>query len=97
MSGQTQEPNSQDNSPSEMPVPLLDISRGNNPLKAEIMAAFEKVVDSGRFLFGPDVFQLEESMAEICQAKYGIGCASGSDALLLSLMAFDIVCKNGCH
>lgn len=90
MSGQTQEPKSQDNSPSEMPVPLLDISRGNNPLKAEIMAAFEKVVDSGRFLFGPDVFQLEESMAEICQAKFGIGCASGSDALLLSLMAFDI-------
>jgi len=71
-------------------VPLLDIGRGNTPLKEEFMAAFEKVVDSGRFLFGPDVFQLEETCADVSQAKFGIGCASGSDALLLSLMALDV-------
>lgn len=71
-------------------VPLLDIGRGNAPLKEEFMAAFEAVLDSGRFLFGPDVFQLEETCAAASHAKFGIGCASGSDALLLSLMALDI-------
>ena len=71
-------------------VPLLDIGRGNTPLKKEFMAAFEAVLDSGRFLFGPEVFQLEETCAEVSQTNYGIGCASGSDALLLSLMALDI-------
>ncbi|MBI1248743.1 aminotransferase class V-fold PLP-dependent enzyme [bacterium] len=71
-------------------VPLLDIGRGNAPLKEEFMAAFESVLDSGRFLFGPDVFQLEESCAAASQTKFGIGCASGSDALLLSMMALDI-------
>lgn len=71
-------------------VPLLDIGRGNTPLKKEFMAAFEAVLDSGRFLFGPEVFQLEETCAAASQTKFGIGCASGSDALLLSLMALDI-------
>ena len=71
-------------------VPLLDIGRGNAPLKEEFMAAFETVVDSGRFLFGPDVFELEETCAAASHAKFGIGCASGSDALLLAMMALEI-------
>lgn len=71
-------------------VPLLDIGRGNAPLKEEIMAALETVVDSGRFLFGPDVFELEETCAAASHVKFGIGCASGSDALLLAMMALEI-------
>ncbi|RCS52635.1 DegT/DnrJ/EryC1/StrS family aminotransferase [Bremerella cremea] len=71
-------------------VPLLDIGRGNAPLKEEFMAAFESVLDSGRFLFGPDVFELEETCATASQTKFGIGCASGSDALLLAMMALEI-------
>lgn len=71
-------------------VPLLDVNRGNAPLRDEIIAALTRVVDSGRFLFGPDVQQLEKSIAERCGIEHAIACASGSDALLLALMALDI-------
>jgi dTDP-4-amino-4,6-dideoxygalactose transaminase len=76
--------------PTITPVPLLDVSRQHQPLKTEIMAALTRVCDSGRFVLGPDCEQLEESLAEYCQSKYAIACASGSDALLLALMAYDI-------
>ena len=71
-------------------VPLLDVPRGNTPVRDEIIAAITIVVDSGRFLFGPDVQKLEAECARRCGTKHGVGCASGSDALLLSLMALDI-------
>jgi dTDP-4-amino-4,6-dideoxygalactose transaminase len=71
-------------------VPLLDVPRGNAPLRDEILAAITIVVDSGRFLFGPDVQKLEAECARRSGTKHGVGCASGSDALLLSLMALDI-------
>jgi dTDP-4-amino-4,6-dideoxygalactose transaminase len=71
-------------------VPLLDINRGNAEQRDEILAALTRVVDSGRFLFGPDVAQLEESIAKLCGVEHAIACASGSDALLLALMALDI-------
>lgn len=72
------------------PVPLLDVSRHYLPLKAELMAAIERVCDSGRFVFGPECEQLEKTLAEYCHTKFAVACASGSDALLLALMAFDI-------
>jgi dTDP-4-amino-4,6-dideoxygalactose transaminase len=71
-------------------VPLLDIGRGNAPLRDEILAAMARVVDSGRFLFGPDVQQLEQSVAQLSGTQHAVACASGSDALLLALMALDI-------
>jgi len=71
-------------------VPLLDVQRGNDPLRQEILDAIAQVCDSGRFLHGPDVKQLEDSVAAICQTEHAVGCASGSDALLLSLMAIEI-------
>ncbi|MFN7874531.1 MAG: DegT/DnrJ/EryC1/StrS family aminotransferase [Pirellula sp.] len=71
-------------------VPLLDVNRGNLLVHEEIMDAIEAVVLSGRFLHGPDVGELECSVAGICETKHAIGCASGSDALLLALMALDV-------
>jgi dTDP-4-amino-4,6-dideoxygalactose transaminase len=71
-------------------VPLLDVNRGNAALREEILAAIARVVDSGRFLFGPDVAQLEKSVAQLCGTEHAVACASGSDALLLALMALDI-------
>ena len=68
-------------------VPLLDVSRGNQPLKSEFEAALTAVFESGRFVFGPPCQELEQSLAELSGAKHGVGCASGSDALLLSLLA----------
>ena len=71
-------------------VPLLDLGRQHTPLKAEIAAALERVCASGWFVLGPDVKQLEKNVAEYCQAEHAVGCASGSDALLLALMACEV-------
>jgi len=79
----------QNNTPSESytPVPLLDVRRGNAPLQDEIQQAIQNVCQTGRFFFGPDVTQLEQKVAELTGVKHAISCASGSDALLLALMA----------
>lgn len=72
------------------PVPLLDVSRANQPIRQELIDALAAVVDSGRFLFGPEVGALEAEVAKLSQVGHAIGCASGSDALLLALMALGI-------
>lgn len=71
-------------------VPLLDINRDNKPHRDEFVEAITAVIDSGRFLFGPDVTELENEIAGYCQVENAVGCASGSDALLLALMALDL-------
>ena len=81
------------NSPAPTPptnVPLIDVQRQYRLLAAEIQAAVARVCESGRFVLGPDVEALEKSLAEYCQVPHAVGCASGSDALLLALMAYDI-------
>jgi len=77
-------------SPTPVPVPLLDIGRENRALEAEIQAAISQVCQKGSFVLGPDCQKLEQQIAQLCQARFGIGCASGSDALLLALMALDV-------
>src|SRR5262245_26058079 len=71
-------------------VPLLDVNRATAELREELLAAVSRVIDSGRYLFGPDVAQLEQSIARLCGVEHAVACASGSDALLLALMALDI-------
>ena len=71
-------------------VPLLDVNRDNAPHREEFIDALTEVLDSGRFLFGPDVAELECELAGYCQVPNVVGCASGSDALLLALMALGI-------
>jgi dTDP-4-amino-4,6-dideoxygalactose transaminase len=71
-------------------APLLDVGRGNAPLKAEIMESISEIYDSGWFVGGPHVKRLEESVAAATGAKFAIGCASGSDALLVALMTLGI-------
>ena len=68
-------------------VPLLDLRRQHEPLMDEMAAALARVCRSGAFVLGPEVTQLEKNLAAYCGAKYAVGCASGSDALLLALMA----------
>lgn len=76
--------------PAPSPVPLLDVNRGNRELRDEILQAITAVVDSGKFLHGPEVSELENSVATLCAVPHAIGCASGSDALLLALMALEV-------
>jgi dTDP-4-amino-4,6-dideoxygalactose transaminase len=73
-----------------MGVPLLDLRAHHEPLHKEIMAALEQTVQSNAFILGPAVEQLEERIASYCQATHGIGVTSGTDALLLALMALGV-------
>jgi len=71
-------------------VPVLDLKRQYESIKAEIDAAIERVLSSGRFILGPEVQAFEKEVAEYCSVKHAIGVASGTDALLLSLRALGI-------
>ena len=74
----------------EMTVPLLDLRAQYVTIKREIDEAIRGVLKSQRFILGPEVASLEEEIATYCGARFAIGCASGSDAILLALMALDI-------
>jgi dTDP-4-amino-4,6-dideoxygalactose transaminase len=73
-----------------MNVPLLDLQAQYVSIRDELQRAVERVMSSQRFVLGDEVRRLEGSIAAYCQAKHAIGCASGSDALLLALMALDV-------
>jgi dTDP-4-amino-4,6-dideoxygalactose transaminase len=79
-------------SPSSPPmqVPLLDLKLQYQPLAAEIQAAIHKVCASQAFILGPAVKELEAGIAAYSQCRFGIGVSSGTDALLLALMALNI-------
>jgi dTDP-4-amino-4,6-dideoxygalactose transaminase len=69
---------------------LLDLKGQYAPLKAEIEAAIREVCDEQRFVLGPRVAELEAKVAQYCTTKHALGVSSGTDALLLALMALDI-------
>ncbi len=71
-------------------VPMLDVSRENNRLQSELDAAIAEVCRSGAFVHGPACAKLESAIAAYCGTEHAVGCASGSDALLLPLMALGI-------
>ncbi len=73
-----------------MPVPLLDLRAQHAAIRDEVVSAVMGVVDSQLFILGPAVEALEHQVAEISRTKFAIGCASGTDALLLALRALDI-------
>lgn len=73
-----------------MNVPLLDLKEQNAALRPEIEAALGRVLDTNGFILGGEVAELECELAGYCGTKYAIGCASGSDAILLALMALGV-------
>src|SRR3982750_3243021 len=73
-----------------MAVPLLDLRAQHAAIRDEVVSAVMGVVDSQLFILGPAVEALEHQVAEISRTKFAIGCASGTDALLLALRALDI-------
>jgi dTDP-4-amino-4,6-dideoxygalactose transaminase len=68
-------------------VALLDMRALHRPVRDEILAEVTRVIDSNAFIMGEDVKLLEKSIAAYVGTPYAIGCASGSDALLLALLA----------
>ena len=73
-----------------MTVPLLDLKAQYADIKQEMDAAVHRVLDSARFIGGPEVSGLEEEIARYSRCAHAIGCASGTDALLLALRALGI-------
>jgi dTDP-4-amino-4,6-dideoxygalactose transaminase len=71
-------------------VPLLDLQAQYAPLREEILAAIARVCDSQRFIMGPEIEAFEEEMARMLGVRHAIAVSSGTDSLLLALMALDI-------
>lgn len=73
-----------------MSLPFLDLTRQYRLLKKELDTAIARVVESGRYIGGQEVEQFEEALAQHCGVRYGVGMASGTDALLACLMAMGV-------
>jgi len=73
-----------------MAVPLLDLNAQYAPLRAEVLAAVTRVCDSQRFILGPEVEALERELAQLLEVEHAIAVSSGTDALLLALMALGV-------
>jgi dTDP-4-amino-4,6-dideoxygalactose transaminase len=73
-----------------MKVPLLDLVAQHQTIREDVMEAVARVFDSQQFVMGAEVADFEREVGAYCRAKHAIGCASGSDALLLALMALDV-------
>jgi dTDP-4-amino-4,6-dideoxygalactose transaminase len=70
-----------------MTIPLIDLQAQYAALRDEVRAAIDRVFDTQQFVMSGEVQALEEEIARYAQTKFAIGCASGSDALLLALMS----------
>ncbi len=73
-----------------MKVPLLDLKEQYKTIKKEVIKTAEDVFESQYFILGPKVASLEKEIAEYCASTHAVGVSSGTDALLISLMAADI-------
>jgi dTDP-4-amino-4,6-dideoxygalactose transaminase len=73
-----------------MQVPLLDLRPQHEGLRDEIIAAVTDVIDSTRYIMGPELERFEEAVAQYSGCKYALGVSSGTDALLLALMSLNI-------
>lgn len=79
-----------DNKPPSEPIPLLDLKAQYAPLREEILAAVTRVCDSQRFIMGPEIEALEDELSATLGVRHAVAVSSGTDALLLALMALDI-------
>ena len=71
-------------------IPLLDLKAQYVTIRSEIREAIDRVCDSQHFILGPEVRALEEAVASFCDAKFAVGVSSGTDALLIALMAIGV-------
>ena len=72
------------------PLPFVDLKRQQEQVRPQIDAAITRVLDHGQYVLGPEVRELEKQLADFCGAPFALSCASGTDALLLALMAKDV-------
>ena len=72
------------------PIPFVDLKTQYKALKTDIDARIMKVLDHGAYINGPEVAELEQKLAAHTGSKYALACASGTDALVMPLMAMGI-------
>lgn len=72
------------------PVPLLDLQAQYRAIREELRGALDRVAESQHFILGPEVEGLEREIADYSQCQFGVGVSSGSDALLIALIAIDL-------
>jgi len=90
MSSLTQPPSPTEQRAPALRFPFLDLKAEYAAMKAEIRAAVDNVLESQQFIMGPPVRELEAEIAALVGCRFALGCASGSDALLLALMALGV-------
>ena len=73
-----------------MDIQFIDLKAQRKRLKIQIDAGIQAVMDHGAFIMGPEVREFEKQLADFGQAKHALGCANGTDALVLSLMALGV-------
>jgi dTDP-4-amino-4,6-dideoxygalactose transaminase len=83
-------PNAPKSTPPASLFPFLDLKAQYGSIRVEVLGAIQRVMESQHFILGEEVDHLEEEIAKICGCEHAIGCASGSDALLLALMAIGV-------
>jgi dTDP-4-amino-4,6-dideoxygalactose transaminase len=71
-------------------VPLLDLSAQNGEIETELTEAFQRVLRSCCYIMGPELETFEKNTAALCRARHALGVSSGTDAILLALMALDL-------
>jgi len=74
----------------ERPIPLLDLTAQHRQIREEVLAEVIRVIDSQKFIMGEEAEKLEREIAAYSGACFGVGCASGTDALLLALLSLDL-------
>ena len=73
-----------------MKIPLIDLHPTMDELREEILETVTRVIDSNIYIMGPEIIDLEKEIADYCNTSDSIGVSSGTDALLLSLMALNV-------
>lgn len=73
-----------------MSVPFIDLKAQYARIQDEINAGIQGVLEHGKYIMGPEIFEFEEKLASFCGAKHAITCSNGTDALSLGLMAYDV-------
>ena len=78
------------NTTAERQVPLLELESQHREIREKVLPEVMRVIDSQKFILGQEVTRFESEIATYCRTDHAVGCASGSDALLLALLALDI-------